>query len=414
MNIQDITARARAASRITRTLDIETRNAILTCFAKNLRNSTDAILAANEKDLLRAEQSGMKASFLDRLKLDEKRIEGIAKGIEETVQLDDPLGIVLEDRMLSTGLHLKKISTAIGVIGIIFESRPNVCADCAALTFKSGNTCILKGGKDSYESCVAIVSCMHDALKQYGITEDAVILLEHPDHKETEEWIGNRSSMDLLIPRGSRRLIQSVVENAKVPVIETGAGICHVYVEKSADMHMAAEIVINAKCQRPSVCNAMETLLVHRDIAKQFLPFLNEKLIEHGVTVYGDETACSIVPSFLKGNEENWNTEYNDLVMNIVTVENTEEAIRHIETYGTHHSESIISKNAKETEKFMNGVDSACVYHNASTRFTDGFEFGLGAEIGISTQKLHARGPMGLRELTAYTYHIDGNGEIRK
>lgn len=414
MNIKDITARAKAAARITKNLSLDIRNGVLLQFAANLRNHADQIISANQMDLKNAHENGMKESFVDRLKLTEKSIEAIAQGIEQTAALADPIGITLEDRILDNGLHLMKKSCAIGVIGIIFESRPNVCADCAALTFKSGNTCILKGGKDSYHSCVAIVEAMHDALQKYGITKDAVILLKHPNHEETQAWISDRNSMDLLIPRGSARLIRSVVDHAKVPVIETGAGICHVYVDETADPDMVTDIVINAKCQRPSVCNAMETLLVQESAAEKLLPVIASALQQHGVRVYADHKACSIIPWFLPGNEENWNTEYNDLIMNAVIVKNVQEAVEHIENYGTHHSESIVSNDVNAVSYFMNNVDSACIYHNASTRFTDGFEFGLGAEIGISTQKMHARGPMGLQALTTVTYHLEGNGEIRK
>lgn len=414
MNIKEITARAKAAARLTRNLSIETRNGVLMQFACNLRSAEQKIIAANQIDLENARLNGMKTSFLDRLTLTASSIEAIATGVEQTASLPDPLHMVLEDRILTSGVHLKKTSTAIGVIGIIFESRPNVCADCAALTFKSGNACILKGGKDSYHSCVAITEAMHDALRKYGVSKDAVILLEHPDHAETQAWISDRNSMDLLIPRGSSRLIRSVVDNARVPVIETGAGICHVYVDETADLQMAVNIVINAKCQRPSVCNAMETLLIQKCTAERFLSLLAPALKEHGVQVFADEYACSIIPSFEKGSEENWNTEYNDLIMNIVTVEGVREAVNHIENHGTHHSESIVSSDENAVSYFMNNVDSACIYHNVSTRFTYGFEFGLGAEIGISTQKMHARGPMGLQALTTVTYHLDGNGECRK
>ena len=414
MNIAEITSRARSAARITKNLTLEKRNGVLQKFAENLRNSKEQIIAANQIDLSNARKSGMKESFLDRLKLTDHSIEAIASGVEQVITLADPIGLTLEERTLESGIHLKKLTCPIGVIGIIFESRPNVCADCAALTFKSGNTCILKGGKDSYHSCVAIVEAMHAALAHYGVCEDAVILLKHPSHEETNAWISDRNSMDLLIPRGSARLIRSVVDHAKVPVIETGAGICQVYVDETADLSMAKDIVINAKCQRPSVCNAMETLLVQDSIANAFLTLLSPALKEHGVKVYADPKACSITPWFMVGNEENWNTEYNDLILNIVTVKDVEEAVSHIENHGTHHSESIVSNDENAVSYFMNNVDSACIYHNASTRFTDGFEFGLGAEIGISTQKMHARGPMGLQALTTVTYHLEGNGEIRK
>ncbi|MGM9941149.1 MAG: glutamate-5-semialdehyde dehydrogenase [Bulleidia sp.] len=414
MNIEEITTRSKAAAKITRTLSAETRNTVLMQFAQNLRDDMDEILNANLQDVDNAIAAGMKASFVDRLKLSQQRIEGMARGIEETVQLPDPLNIVLEDRVLSSGIRLKKITCAIGVIGIIFESRPNVAADCAALTFKSGNACILKGGKESYLSCLAIVESMKKALRENRINEDAVILLEHPGHEETNAWIAGKGNMDLLIPRGSAKLINAVVDHAKVPVIETGAGVCHVYVDQSADIDMAVNVIINAKCQRPSVCNAMETLLVHRNIAGQLLPVLSEELKENNVKVYADEAALAWIPESEAADEESWKTEYNDLIMNLKIVENTKEAVDHIEKYGTHHSESILSEDQNEVQYFMNNIDSACVYHNASTRFTDGNEFGLGAEIGISTQKMHARGPMGLQALTTITYHLEGNGEVRK
>lgn len=414
MTLKEMSISAKEAFKEIRQTDNKTRTDVLLSFAQYLKKDMADILEANQKDVQDAEKAGMKASLIDRLTLNEARINAMAEGVKETALLEDPLHIVLEDRVIKSGIHLRKITVPIGVIGIIFESRPNVSADCSALCLKSGNVCILKGGKESYRSCLAIVTCMKKALKEHHLNENAVLLAEKPTHEETNAFISDRDSLDLLIPRGGKKLIQSVVQNAKVPVIETGAGVCHVYVDESADYDMAVNIVINAKCQRPSVCNAMETLLVNEKIADTFLPVLAEKLKEHHVSVYGDEASVKIVPWFKKADEESYYTEYNDLIMNLKIVKNTEEAINHIEKYGTHHSDAIISETPEHVETFMNGVDSACVYHNASTRFTDGFEFGLGAEIGISTQKLHARGPMGLRELTTYTYHLEGNGEIRK
>jgi glutamate-5-semialdehyde dehydrogenase len=414
MNLQEMAERAKKASRSVRQLSESTRNDVLHDFAQNLLKNTSAIISENQKDLKEAEANGMSEAMLDRLTLSKERLKGIAEGIEETAALPDPLHQVLEERTLRSGIHLKKITSAIGVIGIIFESRPNVSADCSALCFKAGSACVLKGGKESYRSCKALISCMKEALKKNGVSEDAVMLAEKPSHEETDAFMEDRSSVDLLIPRGGKNLIQAVVRHARVPVIETGAGVCHVYVDATADQDMAERIILNAKCQRPSVCNAMETLLVHSSIAQSFLPRIAKALKEHGVSVYADARSRKIVPSFKEADEESYYTEYNDLIMNLKIVDSTEEAIDHIEKYGTHHSESIITEDQSQVEKFMNGIDSACVYHNASTRFTDGFEFGLGAEIGISTQKLHARGPMGLKELTTYTYHLEGKGEIRQ
>ena len=414
MNLKEQSILAKKASRQVRILSEETRNQVLNDFADHLEENSSFIISENRKDLLQAEKDGLSEAMQDRLLLDEKRIRKIAQGVRAVADLPDPLNRVLEERDLESGIHLKKITSAIGVIGVIFESRPNVSADCSALCFKAGSACILKGGKESYLSCKAITDQMKKALQENHVSPDAVMLAEKPTHEETDAFMADRDSVDLLIPRGGKKLIQAVVRNAKVPVIETGAGVCHVYVDESANMDMAVKIVINAKCQRPSVCNAMETLLVNRHIAERFLPVVTDALKKHGVVIYADEASRKIVPDLKKADENSWYTEYNDLIMNLRIVDNTEEAIAHIEKYGTHHSESIITEDPKEVEKFMNGVDSACVYHNASTRFTDGFEFGLGAEIGISTQKLHARGPMGLRELTTYTYHLEGKGEIRQ
>lgn len=413
MNLIEQSKKAKQAEKQLRTLSNEVRNQILTDFADNLMQNTQWIMEENRKDLLQAKKDQMKESMIDRLTLNEERIRAIADGIRVLCTLEDPLHIVLEERTIRSGIRLEKVTCPIGVIGIIFESRPNVSADCAALCIKSGNACVLKGGKESYLSCLAIIAQAKKALKTNGVSEDAVMLAEKPTHAESEEWMKQRECVDLLIPRGGKKLIQSVVNNAKVPVIETGAGVCHIYIDKSAQYQMSEDIVINAKCQRPSVCNAMETLLIHKDIAQEFLMKLCKALEEHHVEIYGDEASRSIVENLKEADEESWYTEYNALIMNLKVVSSVEEAIDHIEKYGTHHSEAIITEDEDAVLKFFNGIDSACVYHNASTRFTDGYEFGLGAEIGISTQKLHARGPMGLRELTTYTYHLKGNGEVR-
>lgn len=414
MDIIEMAKRAKQASAALRNTDNDTRNRILTGFADGLLSNSSTIIHANESDMAAAEADGMSASLLDRLYVDEKRIAKIAEGVRQLSLQPDPIHEVLEDRIIASGIHLKKISVPLGVIGIIYEARPNVTADCAALCLKSGNACVLKGGKESYETSYAIVSVLKKVLQENGVSADSVMLAEKISHEETARFMACREYLDVLIPRGSRRLIQSVVEHAKVPVIETGAGICHVYVEKTADFAMAEKIILNAKCQRPSVCNAMETLLVEEEIADRFIPEIAAAFKAHGVKMYGDERSVQLCSDILPGAPDCFDTEYNDLIVNIGIVKDTEAAIAHIEKHGTHHSDAIITEDPSETEKFMNGVDSACVYVNASTRFTDGFEFGLGAEIGISTQKLHARGPMGLKALTTYTYHLYGKGEIRK
>lgn len=404
---------AKQASATLRNTSADVRNGVLLEFARNMVLHQNDIIDANRKDMEESANNGMSEAMLDRLMLDEKRIQGMAEGILQIVQLEDPLYKVLEEKDLSSGAHLKKVSCAIGVIGIIFESRPNVTADCAALCFKAGSACVLKGGKESYRSCLSIVTLFREALKKFNLDTDLIQLADRPDHAETQQFMECREYVDLLIPRGSKRLIEAVVQNAKVPVIETGAGVCHTFVDASADPDMAINIVLNAKCSRPSVCNAMETLLIHEVHKETLLPLMVQKLAEAGVTIHGDEEACKRCPSLLKADENSWHTEYNRLEMNLKIVKDVSEAIQHIQTYGTKHSECIITENQENADLFMQNIDAACIYHNASTRFTDGFEFGLGAEIGISTQKLHARGPMGLKELTTYTYLLSGKGEIR-
>ena len=414
MNIIEQARLARTASRMTRTLSLAQRNTVLEQFAAQLTAQQEMVIAENLKDIEEARKNGLSEAMIDRLTLTPARIEGMAEGIRQIAALNDPLGKVLDERTIASGIHLKKITSAVGVIGIIFESRPNVTADCAALCLKAGSACVLKGGKESYRSCLAVVSILRKILKENGIDENSVVLAEKPSHEETQRFMECTEYVDLLIPRGGKNLIRAVVDHAKVPVIETGAGVCHVFVDASADPDMAEKIVVNAKCSRPSVCNAMETLLVHTDIAGTFVPRIAAVLNDNGVSViYADEKARSICPSFRTAEEQNWYTEYNDLIMNLKIVDSVEEAVNHIEKYGTHHSDAIVTEDAGNAAYFLNNTDSACTYHNASTRFTDGFEFGLGAEIGISTQKLHARGPMGLNELTTYRYQLDGKGEIR-
>lgn len=413
MNLKEQAQVAKVASKQLRTTSNEVRSAVLCAFSKYLIKNSSLILNANQKDLSIAKENGMQKNMIDRLTLNQERIEQIAQGIKEVSTLDDPLNMVLEDRVLDSGLHLKKVTTPIGLVGVIFESRPNVSADVSALCIKAGSSCLLKGGKESYYSCKEIISCMKKALKENGLSGDCVMLADKPTHQEVEEFISDRNALDLLIPRGGKKLIQSVVNNSKVPVIETGAGVCHVFIDESAKYDMSEKIVINAKCQRPSVCNAMETLLIHRNWPQQNLINICKALKDNGVTIYADEYSRNLVSDLKEADEDSYCTEYNDYVMNLKVVNSIDEAIDHIETYGTHHSESIITENENNVVQFFNQVDSACIYHNASTRFTDGYEFGLGAEIGISTQKLHARGPMGLKELTTYTYHLYGKGETR-
>ena len=415
MNLLEQAAAAKAASRALRGLDCATRNAVLEDYAARLVKRTSAVLAANEEDCAAARKAGMAEPMLERLTLDEARIEQIAEGVAQVAALPDPLGRVLEERDIASGVHLKKVSCPIGVIGVVFESRPNVSADCMALALKAGSACVLKGGKESYESCAALVDAMKESLTACAVSPDAVMLGERPSHDETQEFMQDRAHVDLLVPRGSKRLIDTVVSCAKVPVIETGAGICHVYVDTSADLDMAERIVVNAKCSRPSVCNAMETLLVDAAVAEAFVPRIAGVLAREGVCpIHADERAHALAPNATMAADEGcWGTEYDALEMNLRVVDGVEAAIDHIEAWGTHHSECIVSETPAHVQAFMDGCDSACVYHNASTRFTDGFEFGLGAEIGISTQKLHARGPMGLAELTTYRYQLEGHGETR-
>ncbi|MBE6128994.1 MAG: glutamate-5-semialdehyde dehydrogenase [Erysipelotrichaceae bacterium] len=413
MKTIELAALAKTASRSVRLLDNEVRSSILNEFADNLLNGQESILTANDQDIAAARAEGRTDAFLDRLRLTPERITAMAQGVREIAAMADPLGRVLEEKTIRSGVRLIKKTVPMGVIGIIFESRPNVTADCAALCLKAGSACILKGGKESLHSCLAITAAMHKAMRNYSLDENALVLLENPDREETNALMECRKYVDLLIPRGSSRLINAVVRQAKVPVIETGAGICHTFVDESADLQMADRVVFNAKCSRPSVCNAMETLLVHEKIAGQFLPMCASSLKEKNVIMHGDEQSRTILKDILPADDTNYATEYNDFEMNIRIVKDVNEAIAHIETFGTHHSDCIVTESAENVLAFFNGVDSACVYHNASTRFTDGGEFGMGAEIGISTQKLHARGPMGLNELTTYAYYLEGNGEIR-
>ena len=371
------------------------------------------ILKANGKDIEKAEAKGMAPGLIDRLRLTPSRIEGIVEGMRQVADLEDPIGEVLSMKKRPNGLLIGQKRVPLGVVGMIYEARPNVTADAFALCFKTGNAVILKGGSDALFSNEAIVACIKKGLSSQGITENAVQLIMDTDHKTTQEFMQMREYLDVLIPRGGAGLIRAVVENSKVPVIETGTGNCHVYVDESADLSMALDIIFNAKTQRIGVCNACESTLVHRKVAEKFLPLLKARLDEKNVEIRADEEARNIVPAFAAASEEDWGTEYLDYILSLKLVDSVDEAIAHINRYNTGHSETIVTSSYENAQKFLDEVDAAAVYVNASTRFTDGFEFGFGAEIGISTQKLHARGPMGLLALTSTKYIIYGNGQIR-
>ncbi|MBO4323513.1 MAG: glutamate-5-semialdehyde dehydrogenase [Clostridia bacterium] len=390
----------------------EKRNELLERIEVAITKNGDHILKANAIDLENAEKNGMADAMKDRLRLDEKRLKGIAEGIKEVRELPDYVGEVIEELTPKSGIKIKKIRVPFGVICAIFESRPNVAADIACLCLKSGNACVLKGGSDAINTNKAIVSVMKNAVSDI-LSPDVITLIESTDRKTTDELITKKEYIDLLIPRGSKRLIDYVVQNAKIPFIETGAGNCHLYVHKAADVKKAVYIAINAKCQRPSVCNAIETILVDDDIKEEFLKALYEEFTSLGVTIYGCEKTREII-DVLPATEEDYYREYNDYKVAVKVVEGEDEAIAHINKYSTKHSEAIITEDEGAKERFFKEIDSACVYANASTRFTDGGEFGYGAEIGISTSKLHARGPMGIREMTTYKFIIEGNGEVRQ
>lgn len=391
----------------------EKKNQALKKIAEGLIENTDKIIEANKVDLENGEKNGMAKSMLDRLKLDKERIEGMAKGVLDVATLPEPVGRILSATERPNGLRIEKVSTPIGVIAVIFEARPNVTSDAAALCLKSGNTVVLRGGKEAINSNKTIAKVMRQAVKEAGMPEDVIQLVEDTSRESANELMKMNEYVDVLIPRGGAGLIQAVVKNATVPVIETGVGNCHIYIDKNADLKKAVDIVFNAKTSRPSVCNAAESLLIHRDIAKEALVAIKNKLDEKDVTLVGDSKAREIIPDMEKATDADWATEYLDYKMSVKIVDSVEEAIDHIYKYSTGHSECIVTENAGTAEKFMNQVDSAAVYLNASTRFTDGGEFGFGAEIGISTQKLHARGPIGLPELQSFKYKIYGDGQIR-
>lgn len=412
-----VKAKAQAAKQAAAKLAVTStavKNAALLAMAAALEAQQAEILSANEHDMTAAAAKGMKSSMLDRLKLTAERISGMADGLRQVAGLADPVGNVIDGKTLPNGLHITKIRVPLGVIGIIYEARPNVTADAAGLCLKSGNAVILKGGSEAMESNKTVAAILAQAAEGAGIPAGSIQFIDTSDRQAVQDLIHMNGLVDVVIPRGGAGLIQAVVRNASVPVIETGAGVCHTYVDKDADVEMAMKIAFNAKVQRPSVCNAMETLLVHKDIADKFLPMMLMMYNSSAVEIRGDEAVQEYSAQVHPATEEDWSTEYGDLRLSVKIVDSIEEAMAHIAKYGTGHSECIVTNNYQAAQLFQYTVDAAAVYVNASTRFTDGNEFGFGAEIGISTQKLHARGPMALPELTSTKYLINGNGQVRK
>lgn len=411
--LESLGINAKEAEKVLMVATTEEKNNVLNKIAEALVDNSEMIIEANKKDLDNGRANGMAESMLDRLKLNKDRIEGMAKGVKDVAMLPDPVGKILSETERPNGLKIQKVATPIGVIAVIFEARPNVTSDAAALCLKSGNTIILRGGKEAINSNKVIANVMRGAVKEAGMPENVIQLVEDTSRESANELMKMNKYVDVLIPRGGAGLIQAVVKNATVPVIETGVGNCHIYVDKDADVKKAVEIVFNAKTSRPSVCNAAESLLIHKDIAEKALFAIKERLDEKQVILVGDDRARNIINDMEKANDDDWATEYLGYKMSVKIVDSVEEAIEHIYKYSTGHSECIISENMATAELFLNRVDSAAVYVNASTRFTDGGEFGFGAEIGISTQKLHARGPIGLPELQSFKYKIYGTGQIR-
>ena len=417
MELLELCQKASASRIVIGKLSTEEKNAVLHTAADMLINNEESILSANKLDIACAEEKGISKGMIDRLSLTSARIKEMSEGLRQVATLLDPIGEVISSVERPNGMVVTKRRVPMGVVGIIYESRPNVTADAFGLCFKTGNVCILKGGSDAIHSNIAIVDILKEALKSHGLPASACSLIEDTNRETTMQFMKMKEYVDVLIPRGGSGLIQNVVNNATIPVIETGVGNCHIYVDEFADLDMAVDVVFNAKTQRISVCNACESLLVHENIAAKFLPMLQEKFVEKKVELrvdaiclnYLDQTKSEVI----EATENDWGTEYLDYILSVKAVSDVEEAIAHINKYNTSHSESIITANEEIAEKFLNEIDSACVYWNASTRFSDGNEFGFGAEIGISTQKLHARGPMGLEALTSYKYVIYGNGQVR-
>ena len=404
---------AKAAETEMRNLSTDKKNEVLLAVADRLVKDTQTLIRANTVDVEEGKRNQMPEGLIDRLLLTESRIEGMAEGLRQVAALDDPIGEVTGMKKRPNGLLIGQKRVPLGVIGIIYEARPNVTADAFALCFKTGNVVILKGGSDAIHSNEAIVNSIRATLKEQRVTEDAIQLISDTSRETAAEFMKMNQYVDVLIPRGGRGLIKAVVEQSTIPVIETGTGNCHTYVDETADLQMAADIIINAKTQRVGVCNACESVLVHEKVKDAFLPVLAKRLQEKHVEIRADQAAYELIPGAVHATEEDWGTEYLDYILSVKVVSSVEEAIAHINKYNTRHSEAIITNNYTNAQKFLDEVDAAAVYVNASTRFTDGFEFGFGAEIGISTQKLHARGPMGLLALTTTKYIIYGNGQIR-
>lgn len=414
MELQELGKRAKAAEVIMRNMGMKEKETILLEVAEHLVEDTDAILAANQKDMDAGKEAGMHQGLLDRLMLNKDRIAQMAEGIRQVAELEDPVGEVLSMKQRPNGLMIGKKRVPLGVIGIIYESRPNVTADAFALCFKTGNTVILKGGSDAIHSNMAIVKSINETLSNNQLPEGVLSLIEDTSRETATAFMKMNEYVDVLIPRGGSGLIRAVVANATIPVIETGTGNCHIYVDETADLDMAVNIINNAKTQRIGVCNACESLVLHESIVDELMPRLSAKLSESHVEIRGDERVQKAAKDAVAATEKDWGTEYLDYIISAKTVSDIDEAITHINKYNTGHSEAIITNNYEHAQKFLNEIDAAAVYVNASTRFTDGFEFGFGAEIGISTQKLHARGPMGLEALTTTKFIIYGDGQIRE
>ena len=413
MTVKDLGIKAKGVQTFLSQVNTDDKNRALLAIADALEENADSIISSNALDLENGKAAGLGAGLLDRLMLNEERIEGIADGVRQVAALEDACGKTVYEYEKENGLKIKKITVPIGVIGIIYEARPNVTADAAALCLKSGNAVILRGGKEAINSNKAVVSVMQDALESAGFPRETVQLVEDTSRSSANEMMKLTDYLDCLIPRGGKGLIKSVVENSTVPVIETGSGNCHIYVDESADLNMAAEIIFNAKTQRISVCNACESLVIHSAVINEALPLIKARLDEKNVEIRGDERAQKACEGIVPATEDDFYTEYLDYIISVKTVDSLDEAIEHINEHSTGHSEAIITSDDENTKRFLQCIDSSSVYVNASTRFTDGGEFGLGAEIGISTQKLHARGPMGIEGLTSTKYLIYGNGQVR-
>lgn len=412
--VKELVAKARESSYKLANLTTKQKNKALLAMAKELLSNKSFILKENRKDLSAARRNHLSESFIDRLTLDDKRLKEMSESLKEVARLKDPVGETLSSKKRPNGMIVKKVRVPIGVVLIVYEARPNVTSDCVSLLFKASNVGILRGGKDAVNSNRAIGKVLQKALEKAGLKFPVFFVIEKTGHDVVDKLLKQSDYIDLVIPRGGESLIKKVVESSRIPVIKHYKGVCHIFVDASADVDRSLKICINAKAQRPSVCNAVETILVHKSIAKKFLPLLKEKFDALGVEIRADSRALKIIPGVKKADEQDWSREYLSLIVSIKIVDNIDQAIKHINTYSSRHTDSILSKNTHNSNKFVKEVDSACCFINISTRFSDGYQFGLGAEIGISTDKLHARGPMGLEELTTYKYIVTGSGQIRK